>query len=143
MVLYEKKLKNTQLDEIPAMFFGGRYLILLMGAFSIFTGAIYNDVGSKSLHIFRSGWEYPANPDGLVTAERTGHTYAFGLDPNWHGALNALQFTNSYKMKQSSFVAPVESSADTCGRHSTRCNSCKLARPLAQPNSGSPHLSSC
>jgi len=100
MVLYENKLLRTRLDEITGMFFYGRYIILLMGAFAIFTGFLYNDVFSRSMHLFSSGWVWPHGA-GTLTAQPTGRVYPVGLDPAWHGSDNSLVFTNSLKMKLS------------------------------------------
>lgn len=79
----------------------GRYIVVLMGVFSVYTGFMYNDLFSKPLSLFQSGWEFPTNQTGLLTAEPTGHTYPFGLDPHWPEADNGLIFTNSLKMKMS------------------------------------------
>jgi V-type H+-transporting ATPase subunit a len=67
----------------------------------MYTGLMYNDIFSKSLHIWSSGWEWPEGKNGTVQAISTGTTYIFGLDPAWHGADNSLVFSNSYKMKMS------------------------------------------
>ncbi|EMD34353.1 hypothetical protein CERSUDRAFT_86474 [Gelatoporia subvermispora B] len=115
MILMERKLAKADLGEIVGTFFFGRYIILLMGAFSMYTGLMYNDIFSKSLHLFHSGWDWPEAPvNATVTAIQNGHTYAFGLDPAWHGADNALLFTNSYKMKLSIVLGVIHMTFALC-----------------------------
>lgn len=48
----EKKFLKQQLDEIFGMCFGGRYCIVLMAVFSIFTGLIYNEFFSMPMTLF-------------------------------------------------------------------------------------------
>ena len=113
LVVWEKRLLRMRLDEISSMFFYGRYIILLMSAFSMFTGLLYNDIFSRSMHLFRSGWTWP-RADGAITAEPNGHVYAIGLDPAWHGASNSLMFSNSLKMKLSIVLGVVHMTFAMC-----------------------------
>ncbi|XP_070583891.1 V-type proton ATPase 116 kDa subunit a 3 isoform X2 [Erythrolamprus reginae] len=119
MVLFENRpgMKKAE-NEIWQMFFAGRYLILLMGAFSIYTGFIYNECFSKALTIFPSAWSVAAmannsdwstdyiiesvalDLDPNVTGVFKG-PYPFGIDPIWSLAVNHLTFLNSFKMKMS------------------------------------------
>ncbi|KAF9036853.1 V-type ATPase, V0 complex, 116kDa subunit family [Panaeolus papilionaceus] len=113
MILRERKLAKQDLDEIFGQFFFGRYIILLMGAFSMYTGLMYNDIFSRSLHLWHSGWDVPAG-NGTLTYVDNGHRYPFGLDPGWHGADNALVFTNSYKMKMSIVLGVIHMTFALC-----------------------------
>ncbi|KAI1715648.1 v-type ATPase subunit family domain-containing protein [Ditylenchus destructor] len=56
-ILYEKKVQEMRIkDEIFNTFFGGRFIIVLMGLFSIYAGFMYNDAFSKSFNVFGSKW---------------------------------------------------------------------------------------
>ncbi|KAL2097347.1 hypothetical protein ACEWY4_006554 [Coilia grayii] len=132
MILEERdpKVKDST-NEIWKMLFGGRYLILLMGLFSIYTGAIYNECFSKGLSPFPSGWHlqpmiqhYNWSEDTLrenqyltldpnVTGVFQG-PYPFGIDPIWRLANNHLTFLNSYKMKMSVIIGVIHMTFGVC-----------------------------
>ncbi|CAJ0597797.1 unnamed protein product [Cylicocyclus nassatus] len=118
-ILKEKQLEAARIkDEIFQTFFGGRYVIFLMGAFSVYTGLLYNDAFAKSLNIFGSGWtncydiqeidrlQLPPEKMLMLIPEKAydsaGGPYPIGVDPVWNLAeSNKLNFLNSLKMKMS------------------------------------------
>ena len=79
--------------QIWNIFFSGRYIILLMGLFSIYTGLIYNDVFSKSINLFGSSWSVPSNDSQYLreteitlnpdSDDFSQQPYPLGLDPVW------------------------------------------------------------
>ncbi|KAJ8093497.1 H(+)-transporting V0 sector ATPase subunit a [Marasmius tenuissimus] len=113
MIMAERKLAKQDLGEIIGQFFYGRYIILLMGAFSIYSGFLYNDIFSKTLTLGRSGWNFREQGDKLI-GEPNGHVYSFGMDHGWFGADNRLVFLNSYKMKMSVVLGVIHMTFALC-----------------------------
>uniref|UniRef100_A0AAR2JY71 V-type proton ATPase subunit a n=1 Tax=Pygocentrus nattereri TaxID=42514 RepID=A0AAR2JY71_PYGNA len=113
LVIRESRLLAQKSDnEMFNMIFAGRYIILLMGIFSMYTGVIYNDCFSKSLNMFSSGWSvkpmFGPKGDGNAVLQLDpavpgvfGGPYPLGIDPIWNIATNKLTFLNSFKMKMS------------------------------------------
>ena len=114
MIAKEKSLKKQKLNEIVQMGFDGRYCILLMSVFSVYTGLLYNECFSVPMSLFgRSKFGCDPNDptfqdsglcvsqfkSGLVPSADT--PYAVGVDPVWHGTKTELLFVNSLKMKMS------------------------------------------
>ena len=98
----------------------GRYCILLMSFFSIYTGLLYNEAFSIPMTIFgKSRWACPTDPSNQDRAAfhfnsdlcpeafseglqmTTTHPYPLGVDPAWHGTRTELTYLNSVKMKLS------------------------------------------
>ncbi|KAK9504269.1 hypothetical protein O3M35_010643 [Rhynocoris fuscipes] len=112
MVICEKSLmKKKSSNEIWNIFFAGRYIILMMGLFSMYTGLLYNDMFSKSLNIFGSSWSINYNKSTVLSnnilqlnpkyEDYDKKPYPFGIDPVWQVSENKIIFLNSYKMKLS------------------------------------------
>lgn len=115
------------------MLFGGRYIVLLMALFSLYTGALYNEFFSIATTLF-GGTRYACagNPGindpvamaadpalcpsarayGLELAS-PGAPHPFGVDPAWHGTRTELGFLNSMKMKMSVLMGVMQ--VGVCG----------------------------
>ena len=103
----------------------GRYVILLMAIFSIYTGLLYNEAFSIPASIFGPGRWACTNVDPPIRDRAQMHfnetlhlglckdafngglnrtsdaPYPVGVDPTWHGTRTELQYLNSVKMKLS------------------------------------------
>ncbi|XP_064421394.1 V-type proton ATPase 116 kDa subunit a 1 isoform X4 [Latimeria chalumnae] len=122
LVIRESRILSQKSDnEMFNTVFSGRYIILLMGIFSIYTGLIYNDCFSKALNFFGSSWSVRPMFTKENWTEEVLHSHAllqvnpavpgvfngpypFGIDPIWNIAANKLTFLNSFKMKMSVII---------------------------------------
>ncbi|XP_012449923.1 V-type proton ATPase subunit a3 [Gossypium raimondii] len=104
-IIREQKLSSQKLGDITEMTFGGRYVIMMMSLFSIYTGFIYNECFSVAFDLFAPS-AYACRDLSCRDADSIGlikvrDTYPFGVDPAWHGTRSELPFLNSLKMKMS------------------------------------------
>ncbi|XP_067633261.1 V-type proton ATPase 116 kDa subunit a 1 [Eurosta solidaginis] len=116
----EERMRNERNpNEVFGLVFAGRYIILLMGLFSIYTGFIYNDVFSKSVNLFGSHWRVNFTHstvntnkylqlDPQKTSDYLGTPYIFGIDPIWDTAGQfSITTYNSLKMKMAVILGVV------------------------------------
>ena len=120
LIFMEKSWEGKPLNEIFAMIFGGRYLLLLMGIFATYVGLLYNDMFGFSTEIFSSGYTWPQlppnGPSGVVhPTSPSGHpsikpmnTVSFGIDSAWAETENKLELYNSVKMKCAVIIGIVQ-----------------------------------
>ncbi|CAI9266918.1 unnamed protein product [Lactuca saligna] len=105
LIIRERKYSSQKLGDIMEMAFGGRYVIIMMSIFSIYTGFIYNEFFSVPFELFgRSAYDCrdPSCKDATTIGMiKVRETYPFGVDPIWHGTRSELPFLNSLKMKMS------------------------------------------
>ena len=104
----EQQLQARKLDDMLAMAFGGRYVLLLNGIFSMYVGLLYNEAFSVPMGLFRSTYTVSVGGGGAARAEWDGTVYPFGIDPMWHLAANKMTFFNSFKMKASIVVGVLQ-----------------------------------
>ncbi|KAL4718008.1 hypothetical protein ACJJTC_013781 [Scirpophaga incertulas] len=116
MIKNEREFLRQKSDnEIWNIFFGGRYVITLLGIFSMYAGFVYNDIFSKSMSL--QWWQFhPAfspelhKSEDVMTKELfdihplVGRGYKFGIHPIWTMASNKIMYENSLKMKLSIII---------------------------------------
>lgn len=109
-IAFEKRIAKANLGEIIGMLFNGRYVLLMMGIWSIYTGFMYNDFFALSFDFF--GSVYPLQFTDADYPPTTA--YAFGIDPCWYATDNKLNFYNSYKMKMAVILGVSHMLMGTC-----------------------------
>ena len=106
LILTEKKANDRGMDEMMKGMYGARYMLFMMGIYSVYCGLVYNDFFSLGLNLFGSTYDYVDREDGEPAESNSyygdsSNVYPFGADPAWHIAKNELLFFNSMKMKMS------------------------------------------
>ena len=91
--LFDSKLDSLGLTSLRKI----RWLILLMGAFSVYSGLIYNEFMALRFKFFKTC--YTKLPDGKSVSRRDGCVYPFGFDSIWLGAENEIAYFNSFRTK--------------------------------------------
>lgn len=121
LVAFESRWEGKKVNEIFAMIFSGRYLLLLMGIFAVYIGMLYNDFFGFSIALFQSGYQWPelpsnGGPGGIVHPTipdgkpnvRPEAPYAFGIDVAWTETENKLEYYNSVKMKCAVIIGVIQ-----------------------------------
>ncbi|XP_061382572.1 V-type proton ATPase 116 kDa subunit a 1-like isoform X2 [Danaus plexippus] len=113
MVWVEKDhMDKRSRNEIWNIFFGGRYVILMMGIFTLYTGFLYNVFFSKSIILTTPYWKNTFDRETIENNHyielnpvfETNPPYIFGVDPVWALAKNKIMYLNSLKMKLSIII---------------------------------------
>jgi len=93
------------MNEVIDLLMSGRYLLVMMALFSIYTGSIYNDYFSISIPFFGTTYNTPDGHECVFgtpcVKNSDNYTYPFGMDPIWRKSDNELYLSNSLKMKLS------------------------------------------
>ncbi|KAF8822723.1 putative vacuolar proton translocating ATPase subunit [Cardiosporidium cionae] len=112
LFLFSSYFNVKSLGDIGGMLYDSRYLIVLMGFFSVFCGSLYNEFFGLGLSIFGTRWVEIPTPHSNSTISHwnpsSGFPYPYGMDPKWKGAVNELSYLNSFKMKFSVIMAFVQ-----------------------------------
>jgi len=111
------------LNDMVAMCYGGRYIIMLNGIFGAYVGFLYNEAFAFPMNWFGgSRWYNAADPsepceishEGDIPTCAMDSPYPIGIDPIWHYTANKITFFNSFKMKISIIVGVIQMTVGIC-----------------------------
>ena len=112
-----KQLKKSSKNNNSAknynieLLFKLRYMFLLIGFYSVYSGFIYNDFISIMPDFFTTCYRYIENGQ----YQRTSNcTYIFGFDWVWSDSKNQIDFFNSFKMKFAVILGVLHMSLGIC-----------------------------
>lgn len=101
LVLGEPWIRNTPAKDVLM----GRYLLIMMGFFSMFTGLLYNEFFAIPNDWFGTCFNMSRDTSQLENGGTYEYNdfdtcnYPFGFDPAWFNTGNQLAFSNNVKMK--------------------------------------------
>ncbi|KAL7720625.1 V-type proton ATPase subunit a [Entamoeba marina] len=101
-VIFQRKLKKIELNEMVLMLFDARWLLMFMGIMAMYCGSIYNEFFGLSIDLFGTSWN--KNDGESYYREDPDYVYYYGIDPIWKSSNNELYFVNSLKMKLSIII---------------------------------------
>ena len=128
LIKKEKDFEGQKMNDMLAMMYGGRYIILLNGLFGAYVGIMYNEAFAFPMNWFGGSRWYQRRPvrrrrqlplerrraRGRLrdppTRRAPDEPYPVGIDPIWHNTANKITFFNSYKMKISIVVGVIQMS---------------------------------
>ncbi len=124
VISYSSMAKGKRgISEMVSSMYMARWMLFLMGFFSVYCGLIYNDYFALGLDLFGSRYTFTRTGDSYVGQPTFGQptcegdrctVYPFGVDPAWHRAENDLLYMNSMKMKISVILGIVQMTVGIC-----------------------------
>lgn len=84
-----------------------RYMIGLMGVFSVYSGFVYSEFASVFIPIFSSCYSLTADESAFERKDKDC-VYPFGIDWAWATATTEVTYYNSFKMKLSIIVGVLQ-----------------------------------
>ncbi|KAG9391739.1 V-type ATPase, V0 complex, 116kDa subunit family [Carpediemonas membranifera] len=107
MIWKEKPMLKNGVHDALDMIFKGRYVILLLGIFSMIVGLIYNEYFGLPIPYPDSPYtisNHEVNPTNIDIGNLHFKAPVFGMDYNWRTADAGLAYVNSFKMKVSIII---------------------------------------